>query len=152
MEGLSDLDIDNVTDDLSDLDIDNVTDDLSDLDIDDVDTSINVQPDKPATPVPDASKSGVERREKEEQTLPATKSQSGNATVIHEGDFSYRELNLAAVSLRYNVMNQENNIKGWLCLDRVDQDKDYLWIDTGKGKIRSHRKDVVILGVSEYSE
>ncbi|MET4696876.1 ParB/RepB/Spo0J family partition protein [Endozoicomonas lisbonensis] len=53
--------------------------------------------------------------------------------------------------LTISVLVEENNIRGSLCLSRVDEDTDYLWIEVEGGKIRAHRDDIRILGVSEQA-
>ncbi|WP_051790778.1 ParB/RepB/Spo0J family partition protein [Endozoicomonas montiporae] len=51
--------------------------------------------------------------------------------------------------LRIAVRVEENNIEGFLCLSRVDEDENYLWIEVEGGKIRAHRNDIRLLGATD---
>ena len=66
-------------------------------------------------------------------------------------DYAYLDLE-GESHLAISVLVEENNLKGVLCLNRVDEDNNYLWVDLkdGKGsKIRAHRNDIKILSASE---
>ena len=60
---------------------------------------------------------------------------------------NFREVGVETVGIK--VLITESNEQCVLCIDRIDDDSNYIWVESQSGKVRIHKDGVKILGIYE---